>query len=54
MSIPKLVKLSKEGQIVFPLEIREKMRVKPGEKIVILTRGNEIILLIPKKYAAYT
>ena len=54
MGISKLVKLSEKGQIVVPREIREKMGVKPGEKIVIFIRGEETILLTPEKYSLYT
>lgn len=54
MTIVKLVKLNKKGQLVIPQEIREKMAIKTEDIIVIFTRGEETILLTPKKYAEYT
>jgi AbrB family looped-hinge helix DNA binding protein len=54
VTISKLVKLSKKGQIVIPQKIREKMGIESGEKVVIFIRGDETILLTPEKYASYT
>lgn len=54
MTISKLVKLSKKGQIVIPQEIREKMGIKTGERLVIFIRGDETVMLTPQKYAEYT
>jgi len=54
MTISKLVKLSKKGQIVIPQKIREKMGIKTGERLVIFIRGDETVMLTPQKYAEYT
>lgn len=54
MTISKLVKLSKKGQVVIPQEIREKLGIKTGEKLVIFIRGDETVILTPQKYAEYT
>jgi len=54
MAISKLVKLSKKGQVVIPQEIREKMGIKTGERLVIFIRGYETVMLTPQKYAEYT
>lgn len=54
MAISKLVKLSKKGQVVIPQEIREKMGIKTGERLVIFIRGDETVILTPQKYAEYT
>jgi AbrB family looped-hinge helix DNA binding protein len=54
MTISKLVKLSKKGQVVIPQEIREKMGIKIGEKLIIFIRGDETVMLTPQKYAEYT
>ncbi len=54
MTIAKIVKLNKKGQLVIPQEIREKMAIKTEDTLVIFTRGEETILLTPKKYAEYT
>jgi len=54
MTISKLVKLSKKGQVVIPQEIRVKMGIKTGERLVIFIRGDETVMLTPQKYAEYT
>jgi len=54
MNITKMVKLNKKGQLLIPQEIREKMGIKTEDTIVIFTRGDETILITPKKYAGYT
>jgi AbrB family looped-hinge helix DNA binding protein len=54
MTISRLVKLNKKGQLVIPQEIRESMGINTEETLVIFTRGEETILLPPKKYAEYT
>jgi len=54
VTISKLVKLSKKGQLVVPQKIREKMGLESGKKVVIFMRGDETILLTPEKYASYT
>lgn len=54
MVMSKTVKLNKKGQIVIPQEIRKEMGIKSEDNLVIFTRGNEIILLSPQKYAEYT
>lgn len=54
MTISKLVKLSKKGQVVIPREIREKLGIRIGEKLVIFIRGDETVILTPQKYAEYT
>ena len=54
MTISKLIKLNKKGQLVIPQEIREEMGIKTEAALVIFTRGDETILLTPQKYAEYT
>lgn len=54
MNIAKLVKINKKGQLVIPYQIRKKMGIKQEDTVVIFTRGDEIILLTPQKYAEYT
>jgi AbrB family looped-hinge helix DNA binding protein len=36
-----------KGQIVIPQDVREKLGVGPGDKVLILTRGGCIAALIP-------
>ena len=54
MTITRLVKLNKKGQMVVPLEIRKKMGFSTDKPLVIFTRGDETILLTPEKYADAT
>ncbi|MCD4668821.1 MAG: AbrB/MazE/SpoVT family DNA-binding domain-containing protein [Actinomycetia bacterium] len=54
MTITKIVKLNKKGQLVIPQEIREKMGFNSDKPLIIFTRGNETILLTPARYAELT
>jgi antitoxin PrlF len=47
--IEDITKVSIKGQIVIPKEIRDKLGILPGEKIIIMTRDDEIILKKAKK-----
>ena len=47
--IEDLVKLSPKGQIVIPKALREKLRIVPGEKLLVLSKNDEIILKKIKK-----
>ena len=40
----KTIKLSEKGQISIPKEIREGMRLKKGDKLVLMTKGQQLIL----------
>ena len=42
--IEDVIKVSSKGQIVIPREIRKKLGVKGGEKILVLTRDGDIVL----------
>jgi len=37
-------KVSSKGQIVIPKEIRERLGVQSGERLLVMTRDKEIIL----------
>ena len=39
-----IIKVSSKGQIVIPREVRKKMGVKGGEKLLVLTRNGDILL----------
>jgi AbrB family looped-hinge helix DNA binding protein len=46
------VKLSSKNQIVIPREIRNVLRVKAGDSLLVVLRGDTVILLRkPKKYS---
>ena len=42
--IEDVIKVSSKGQIAIPREIRRKLGVKGGEKLLVLTRDGDIIL----------
>ncbi len=42
--IEDIIKVSAKGQIVIPREIRKKLGVKGGEKLLVLTRDGDILL----------
>ena len=45
------VTLSSKNQIVIPREAREALQVKPGDKLVVVVRGEQVIVLEkPKSY----
>lgn len=49
------VKLSSKNQIVIPREVRSALRVKAGDKMVIVTRGDTVIMMRkPKRYSKAT
>jgi len=46
------VKLSSKNQIVVPLEARKALGLKPGDKLLIVPRGETLIVMRkPKNYA---
>lgn len=46
------VKLSSKNQIVIPREVRAAFRLKPGDRPLLVVRGDTAILLPkPKKYS---
>lgn len=47
--IEDITKVSSKGQIVIPKEIREKLGISPGEKMMVIRRDEEIILKKTKK-----
>jgi len=46
------VKISSKNQIVIPREIRNALRVKAGDRLLVVARGDTVILLRkPKQYS---
>jgi AbrB family looped-hinge helix DNA binding protein len=46
------VKLSSKNQIIIPREIRDALGVKAGDRLLVVPRGDTVILLRkPKKYS---
>jgi len=45
-------KLSAKNQIVIPREAREALQLKPGDKLLVVVRGNRVIVLQkPRSFA---
>jgi AbrB family looped-hinge helix DNA binding protein len=42
--IEDIIKVSSKGQVVIPREVRKKLGVKSGEKLLVLTRNGDILL----------
>ena len=42
--IEDVIKVSSKGQIVIPREVRKKLGMKGGEKLLVLTRDGDILL----------
>jgi antitoxin PrlF len=42
--IEDIIRVSSKGQIVIPREVRKKLGVKGGEKLLVLTRDGDILL----------
>jgi AbrB family looped-hinge helix DNA binding protein len=42
--IEDIIRVSSKGQIVIPSEVRRKLGVKGGEKLLVLTRDGDILL----------
>jgi len=42
--IEDVIKVSSKGQIVIPREVRKKLDLKSGEKLLVLTRDGDILL----------
>ncbi|HDL86328.1 MAG TPA: AbrB/MazE/SpoVT family DNA-binding domain-containing protein [Candidatus Acetothermia bacterium] len=43
MTIDK-TRLSSKGQVVIPRRIRDEMQIKPGDDLVVIRKGNQIII----------
>ncbi len=48
--IEDIIKVSAKGQIVIPREVRKKLGVKGGEKLLVLTRNGDILLRKTKNF----
>ena len=52
MPILEVTSLSTKGQIVIPQEIREKLGLEPGTKLIVIQEGDSILLkpiTLPKR-----
>ena len=46
-----VAKISVKGQVTIPLEVRKKLGLKSGDKVVFAEKGNNIILLNSNRVA---
>jgi AbrB family looped-hinge helix DNA binding protein len=49
--VAKQVRLSTKGQLVLPLEVRKRMRLRPGDRLVIVGEDDMATLMKPQRYA---
>jgi antitoxin PrlF len=40
-----VARISSKGQVTIPIEIRKKLRLKEGDKVVFAEKGNNVILI---------
>ena len=46
-----IAKISIKGQVTIPVEIRRKLGVKDGDKVVFMEKGGEIVLMNSNRLA---
>jgi len=47
-------RLSSKGQVVLPRDIRDRLRLQPGEDLVVELRGDEVVLhRAPRSWAEW-
>ena len=39
-----IVELERKGRVVIPKELRQELNLKPGQKLLIFRRGDEILI----------
>ncbi len=55
IKMKKMIKVSSKYQIVIPREVREKLNLKTGDKLIIKANNEKIIIYPqPKSYAKYS
>lgn len=54
MTIARMVKLGRKGQMVLPKEVRDSLGVKEGDHLVVTLQGEEALLITPERYARMT
>ncbi len=42
-----LAKITSKGQITIPIEIRKKLGLKDGDKVLFLEEGNKVVMVNP-------
>jgi AbrB family looped-hinge helix DNA binding protein len=49
--IARPVKMSTKGQIVIPHEVRRRLGIKPGDRLVVVAGDSEAIVMSATRYA---
>lgn len=49
--VAKQVRLSTKGQLVLPLEVRKRMRLRPGDRLIVVGEDDMATLMTPQRYA---
>lgn len=49
--IARQVRLSTKGQIVLPLDVRKRMGLRPGDRLVVVGEDHIATFMTPKRYA---
>ena len=49
--VAKKVRLSTKGQVVLPLEVRKRMGLRPGDRLMVVGEDDIATLMTPKRYA---
>jgi len=50
-AVARQVRLSTKGQVVLPLDVRKRMGLKPGDRLVVVGEDDMATLMTPKRYA---
>ena len=54
MTIAKMVRLGRKGQMVLPKEVRDFLGLKEGDRLIVTVEGGHVILSAPERYATDT
>ena len=54
MTLARSVKLSPKGQFVIPKEMRDALRMKEGDELLIVLEQDRLVLTRPRDYARAT
>ncbi len=54
MTLTRLVRLSKKGQLVLPKEMRTELGLKEGDELIIVKEDNYIMVTTPEHFAQAT
>ncbi len=54
MTLTKIVRLGRKGQMVLPKEVREALKLEEGDSVLIVLHDGQAVLTTPERYAALT